>query len=479
MITVDFEKRGSLGLCDFLCESIRAQILSKKLRSGERLPSKRSLAEHLNISVVTVQNAYSRLISEGYISSVEKRGYFVSEPGSEIYRESPRVEQVWSMEEKEREREKYFADFTSNTACMERFPFTQWTKILRRILSSEKSRRIPRIDVHGAWELRCAIANYLAGFRNMDVSPDQIVIGSGSESMYSMIVQFLGTDGIYAVENPGYRTAAEIFSLCGAKCVPASIDSFGMRTDVLEKINARVIHVSPLHHFPTGTVMPYQRRRELLSWAGEKKDRIIIEDDYDSEFRFNGNPIPTLQSGDKNGRVIYINTFSKTLSPSLRISYMVLPKNLVRAFDRRMGFFSCPVSAFEQYALGEFISGGYFEKHIIRMKNFYRNLRNEFVRSLLDSRLSEIASIEESDSGLHFLLRVKSSCPRAELKRRLLMEGIKMQGLEEFYYTPAPHKKDEQVFVVNYSSLQKDKIREIVEVLESVFFSKNTSLQPM
>ncbi|MBQ2081409.1 MAG: GntR family transcriptional regulator, partial [Treponema sp.] len=181
MITVDFEKRGSLGLCDFLCESIRAQILSKKLRSGERLPSKRSLAEHLNISVVTVQNAYSRLISEGYISSVEKRGYFVSEPGSEIYRESPRVAQVWSMEEKEREREKYFADFTSNTACMERFPFTQWTKILRRILSSEKSRRIPKIDVHGAWELRCAIANYLAGFRNMDVSPDQIVIGSGSE----------------------------------------------------------------------------------------------------------------------------------------------------------------------------------------------------------------------------------------------------------------------------------------------------------
>ena len=470
MITLDFENRGSLGLCDFLCRSIREQILSKKIRSGEKLPSKRALAEHLNISTITVQNAYSRLISEGYILSEEKRGYFVAEPGSEIYRASPPVSAAWTLQENESPKEKkYFADFTSNASCMERFPFTQWTKIMRRILSSEKATRISKSDVHGAWELRCAIAKYLAGFRNMDVSPQQIVIGSGSESMYSMVVQFLGTDGIYAVENPGYRTAAEIFSLCGADCVPADIDSCGMNPDVLEKIGARVIHVSPLHHFPTGTVMPYQRRKEILSWANKKKDRIIIEDDYDSEFRFNGNPIPTLQSTDKNGRVIYINTFSKTLSPSLRISYMVLPKKLVKSFDRRMGFFSCPVSAFEQYALAEFISGGYFEKHIIRMKNYYRNLRDEFVRTLLKSPLSKISSIEESDSGLHFLLRVKTDFTFAVLKNRLSDAQIKIQTVDEFFYGSSLKKKREPVFVVNYSSLQKERIREIVAALEKVF----------
>ena len=471
MITVDFEKRGEMGLCDFLCQSIREQVLSKKLRSGEKLPSKRSLAEHLNISTITVQNAYNRLISEGYIYSVEKKAYFVSESGSEIYHAAPPVSSEWTLPEKEMPQEKYFADFTSNASRMEKFPFTQWTKILRQILNSEKARQIAKSDVHGAWELRCAIAKYLAGFRNMEVSPEQIVIGSGSESMYSMIVQFLGTDGIYAVENPGYHTVAEIFSLCGARCVPSDIDECGMNPEVLEKIGASFIHVSPLHHFPTGTVMPYQRRKEILAWANKKKERIIIEDDYDSEFRFNGNPIPTLQSTDKNGRVIYINTFSKTLSPSLRISYMVLPKKLVKAFDRRMGFFSCPVSAFEQYALEKFISGGYFEKHIIKMKNYYRNLRDEFVRTILKSRLSEIAEIHEEDSGLHFLLSVKSNFAFAELKKRLRDAKIKIQTVDEFYYGASPMKNKEPVFVVNYSSLQKEHIREIVAELEKVFLN--------
>lgn len=321
MITIDFSKRKDLTLCEYLYRSIKKQILSGKLAAKEKLPSRRLLAEHLRMSVITVQNAYARLISEGYIYSIEKKGFSAEEIAER------------------KKAKKYFADLKSNSTSFEKFPFALWVKIMRQVLNSGDERLLSRVPLGGALELRKAICSHLRQFRMIDMDAEQIFIGAGTDFIYSMLLQFLGTKKKYAVENPGYKQLDSVAKLCGAKCVPVDLDENGISVENLKKTRAQIVHVSPQHHFPTGIVMPYKRRAKLLDWSAEREDRFIIEDDYDSEFRFDGMPIEPLFSSDKNSRVIYINTFSKTLSPSFRISYMVLPKKLLKEFFSRMGFF--------------------------------------------------------------------------------------------------------------------------------------------
>ncbi len=512
MITIDFSKRGALGLCEYLYSSIKQQILDGTLRANEKLPSKRALSENLGVSVITVQNAYAELIAEGYIYSIEKKGFFVTElhlgTTEEIASASPRNDERnlfcndvrWlslskpqntncnfghfeslNDQTKALNDQQIFCDFQSNSTSYEKFPFSLWSHTMRQVLNSGDEKLLQRVEVKGVFELRSAISKYLREFRNMNVSPEQIVIGAGTENIFSMIVQFLGRQNIFAVENPGYKKIASVCNINGAKIVPINIDEQGINIEELEKSGANVAHVSPSHHFPTGIVMPIRRRQEILSWAA-KKNHFIIEDDYDSEFRFNGKPLSTLFSADKNGKVIYINTFSKTLSPSFRISFMVLPFELLQKFEKMFGLYSCPVSSFEQFTLSRFINDGNYGKHIIRMKNFYRNLRNSLISAIEQSRLKENCKIREEESGLHFLLTIKSKRSATELEERLLREGINIPLLSSFYYennnessqnvggelsdSDAKSDKIEKTFVVNYSGIKKERIAEVVQRME-------------
>ena len=490
MITVNFDERGDRGLCEYLYSSIKNQILQGILRADEKLPSKRSLASHLGISVITVQNAYGQLISEGYIYSIEKKGFFVTDillgksdsvfggtgngnlwgqgmsvnsvSAADLVDDSKTLAPVNSIGESD-----FFTDFRSNSTSYEKFPFSLWAHTMRKVLNSGDEKLLQRVGVKGIYELRRSIADYLREFRNMNVKPEQLVIGAGTESLYSMVVQLLGQGKVYAVENPGYHKVAGVFRMNGAGTKPVMIDSQGINPAGLEKIKADVVHVSPAHHFPTGIVMPVRRRQELLAWADGAPDRFIIEDDYDSEFRFNGKPLPTLQSADMGGRVIYINSFSKTLAPSFRMSYMVLPENLLPDFDEKFGFYSCPVSAFEQYTLSEFIRDGFYGKHIIRMKNFYRNLRNELIRALENSRISGKMIIKEEEAGLHFLLSVKSDESSDVIKNKLQKKNINLPLLRDFYYGTPPDDI-ENIFVINYSGIRKERIAETVKRIEEV-----------
>ncbi|MEE1210857.1 MAG: PLP-dependent aminotransferase family protein [Treponema sp.] len=490
MITVNFDERGDRGLCEYLYSSIKNQILQGILRADEKLPSKRSLASHLGISVITVQNAYGQLISEGYIYSIEKKGFFVTDillgksdsvfggtgngnlwgqgmsvnsvSADDLVDDSKTLAPVNSIGESD-----FFTDFRSNSTSYEKFPFSLWAHTMRKVLNSGDEKLLQRVGVKGIYELRRSIADYLREFRNMNVKPEQLVIGAGTESLYSMVVQLLGQGKVYAVENPGYHKVAGVFKMNGAGTKPVMIDSQGINPAGLEKIKADVVHVSPAHHFPTGIVMPVRRRQELLAWADGAPDRFIIEDDYDSEFRFNGKPLPTLQSADMGGRVIYINSFSKTLAPSFRMSYMVLPENLLPDFDEKFGFYSCPVSAFEQYTLSEFIRDGFYGKHIIRMKNFYRNLRNELIRALENSRISGKMIIKEEEAGLHFLLSVKSDESSDVIKNKLQKKNINLPLLRDFYYGTPPDDI-ENIFVINYSGIRKERIAETVKRIEEV-----------
>ncbi|MEE0955779.1 MAG: PLP-dependent aminotransferase family protein, partial [Eubacterium sp.] len=316
----------------------------------------------------------------------------------------------------------------------------------------------------GVPELREAIADHLASFRGMAVSPDRIIIGAGAEYLYGMIIKLLGDKKIYAIENPGYRKLAKIYESSGANVAAIRMDHDGILIDELKRTGAAAAHVSPTHHFPTGITMPISRRYELLAWANESPEHYIIEDDFDSEFRLSGSPIPSLQSLDACGKVIYMNTFSKSLAPTIRIGYMVLPWKLVDQYYSKLGFYSCTVSNFEQYTLAAFIREGYFEKHINRTRLYYVRKRRQ-VLDLIRGYFGERCRILENKAGLHFLLQLDTDREDDTVKNVLKEKGIKIRALSDYYM--GEEKPSRHIFLIHYSDMNPEKLKEAMPVLAS------------
>ena len=444
MLTYDLERRGSLARYDYLYRCIKEDILSGRLAAGEKLPSKRTLARHLETAVVTVENAYAQLAAEGYLRSEEKRGYFVS---SVETRPAPiRIEE---RDEGQQEGERtWLLDLKSGGSGTEGFPFSVWAKLMRRVLTEEGEALLRSMPHSGVPELRRAIARHLYQFRGITAAPDQIVVGAGTEYLYNLIVQLLGRDRVYGVEDPGYSKAARVYELSGARCVFLPVDGQGVASERVETSGAQVLHISPNHQFPTGAVTPIARRQSLLHWVGAEEGRYIIEDDYDSEFRFTGRPIPTLQSIDRGERVIYMNTFSRSLAPSLRISYMVLPRPLLEVYRRKLGFYSCTVPAMEQYTLARFLEEGGFESHVSRMRVFYRGRRDAVLEAIRTSPLAGRCRIRGENAGLHFLMELDTEREDGELAALAEEQGIRLSFLSAYQHSPgaaAPH-----TVVVNY-----------------------------
>ena len=442
MLTYELKKSPGVPLYEALYRCIRDDILSGKLPSGEKLPSKRALSQHLEVSKITVETAYSQLLAEGYICSREKVGYFV-----EAVERSARPE-IPQLPEKKEEQPGALLDLTANGT--EHFPFSVWSRLQREVMLDYGEQLLKPIPHQGIPELRQAIADHLAAFRGMNIHPENILIGAGTDFLYNLLIQLLGRDKTYAVEEPGYGKIRKIYGAGGVTCVSAVMDEKGIRPDALGQ--ADVLHFSPSHHFPTGLVTPVGRRMEILNWAREKNGW-IIEDDYDSEFRFAAHPMPAMQSLDSS-RVIYMNSFSKTLAPSIRISYMVLPGELMIQFKRKLGFYSCTVASFEQYTLARFLSRGHFEKHINRMRKFYRTRRNKVVSLLENCVFSDRITILEQDAGLHFLVKVDTDLTDDDVTRRLVGAGIRIKSISSYYHLPAG--EDQHLFVVNYSLLDEN-----------------------
>lgn len=463
MLTYSFEQKGKESLYEYLYKQIKKDILNYTLSPDEKLPSKRALAKHLNISTITVETAYQQLMAEGYIYSKAKSGYYVSHLSStRLQNDSPAPHH---HREKEADSPSYLADFVSNSTAAHNFPFLSWTKLMRETMSDEAQKLMVRSPSTGVWELRTAIANYLYQFRGMAVEPEQIIVGAGTEYLYSLIIQLLGRNKTYAVEDPGYQKIAKIYAANDVRCVPVPLDENGVDVTALEETEAKVLHISPSHHFPTGIVTPISRRYELLSWASKSSDRFIIEDDYDSEFRLFGKPIPPLQSIDVLDKVIYMNTFSKSLTSTIRISYMVLPKGLMNRYKKELSFYSCTVSNFEQYTLARFIQKGHFEKHINRMRNYYRAQRDTIISCIKKHPDYHRGTIMEENAGLHFLLKVQTEKQDEELIEDMEATGIHISCLSQYYYqkeNSIPH-----TLIINYSGIEKDSIEKAVELLFS------------
>lgn len=462
MLTYSFRDKGKDSLYEYLYKSIKQDILSFKLSPDEKLPSKRALAEHLNISTITVESAYNQLLAEGYIYSKPRSGFYVSSiitPPVNSISDKP----VYNNQDQKMLPEKFTADFVSNTASEETFPFATWAKLMREVMSDKRELLTVNSPSIGISELRYAISDYLFQFRAISADPECIVIGAGTEYLYSLIIQLLGRNKKYALEDPGYRKIARIYKANNVDCDYIPLDDNGINMSLLEKSEADVVHISPSHHFPTGIVTPISRRYELLSWASKSPDRYIIEDDYDSEFRFSGKPIPPLQSIDAQQKVIYINTFSKSLTSTIRISYMVLPKNLMEQYKKELSFYACTVSNFEQYTLASFISRGYYEKHINRMRNYYRSRRNELMSQLKNHTSYHKAQIKEEHSGLHFLMKVDTDLKDEELVAKAKKHGINLSCLSEYYHNKS--NCDEHTLLINYSGLSKNEISKAIDLL--------------
>ena len=327
MLTYSFENRGQQSLYEYLYRQIKNDILSEALKSGEKLPSKRALAKNLNVSTITVENSYNQLMAEGYLYSVPKSGFYVSDITSLKPLETLRPER---RQKKEIATSDYYADFANNSTLADTFPFATWSKLNRMTMSDYAKELMMRSPSGGILPLRETIADYLYQFRGMLVEPEQIIVGAGTEYLYGIIIQLLGRDKVYAVEDPGYQKITRIYEANNVICVHVPMDKNGVNMNALTATEADILHISPSHHFPTGIITPVSRRYELLSWASQDEQRYIIEDDYDSEFRLTGKPIPSLQSIDSAGKVIYMNTFSKSLSSTIRISYMVLTQGKIK-----------------------------------------------------------------------------------------------------------------------------------------------------
>ncbi len=480
----DLEKRGNTPLYLYLYECIRGDILNGVLPAGTRLPSKRNFAADQGIAVITAENAYAQLLSEGYITSRSRSGFYVSEISegadlSQAFRQASGAVSAPSAEsdsnssmvavsgsaEKTRSAKKQpaesFIDFTSGRLHADAFPFSTWSKLLRRILADQEGNFLQAAPSMGIPELQEAIAAYLLQAKGLYVQPSHIFIGPGTEYLHSVVLQLLGGAAITAVEDPGYKKIGQLYEGAGHKCVHIPVDEKGLRVDLLYGSNIRLLHTSPSHHFPTGCVMPVGRRSKLLAWAASE-DAYIIEDDYDSEFRFNGKPIPPLSVLDSE-RVIYMNTFTKTLAPSIRIAYMVLPDALLSIYKNKLSYYSSAVSAFEQYTLAAFIREGYYERHIARMRNFYRKERRMILDAIAASPLSEYAVIEEENAGLHFVLRLPAVSNDQTFTEKLRSEKIRLSSLSDYAY----HDRSEyhHRFLISYASLTEEELKKALPVM--------------
>ena len=451
MLTYQLKKAPGVPLYEALYRCIRQDILSGKLVPGTKLPSKRALAENLEISKITVENAYNQLLSEGFIRSREKVGFFVEAVEAGL----PQTQLLLAQESTPTDEK---LDLTGGGT--EGFPFATWMKLQREVMLDLGERLLLPMPNRGVEDLRIAIARHLADFRGMQVDPGCILVGAGTDFLYNILIQLLGREYVYAIEEPGYGKIRNIYAAGGVRVQSAAMDSQGVRPDALG--DARVLHISPSHHFPTGLVTPVNRRLELIGWAKENGGW-IIEDDYDSEFRFDAHPMPAMQTLDRQGRVIYLNSFSKALAPSIRISYMVLPPDLMERFRKELGFYSCTVPSFEQHTLARFISRGYFEKHINRMRRFYKNRRNRVISLLRESSFADKITILEQNAGLHFILKVDTRLSDGELVAKLSRVGIRIRALSDYYH--APEGKDLHCLVVNYTSVQEDRLEKIIKNL--------------
>lgn len=553
MLTYALNRTARESLYEQLYRALRLDIESGALGAGDRLPSKRAFAKHLGVSVVTVEGAYDQLVAEGYVRAVPRSGFYVQEIGPNLTsfsristsvevkvplgdssgaksascRPEARISGNDGVEKLEKlarkgapfciahseeglagvspgAGRKWLADFTGATAPEGVFPYAAWARTLRRVLADESERTVLEASrPQGSPRLRAAIAAHLRGFRGMEVHPDQIVIGSGAQSLYGLLVQLLGRDLVYGVEDPGYPRLTRIYESNDVTVRPIALDGEGPALESLARAGVDVLHCTPSHQFPTGITVPVSRRRSLLEWAqavvaapkdgaaaGEARGRSVkassarprylIEDDFDCEFRMAGRPVPPLAALDGAGRVVYANTFSKTLGGAFRIGYMVLPEALAERFRDRLGFYACTVGALEQLTLARFMESGDYERHVNRQRTRYRRLLSALIDALAVSSAGDYLHFANAGAGLHFLMEVRGvegderdgATFEERVARRAAIRGVRLAPLGRYRFTGCEAGWRRPSFMMSFSSVKEETIPEVVGIVSEAVMAE-------
>lgn len=462
-LTISLDTKLPRPLYEQIYEYIKEEIQSGGLPCQERLPSTRMLAKHLEVSRSTVTLAYDQLLSEGYIDNQPGRGYFVNSldglyclPGE---KNAPRQVEA---EEKSR---KWKYDFSPSGVDLGKFPHNTWRRISRNILMEDDQYFFRLGEPEGEEELRSVIASYVHQARGVNCTAQQIIVGAGNDYLLMLLNAVLGQSRVYAMENPTYKKACDIFRTLGNEVKAVRTDANGMDVDSLAKSGASIAYVMPSHQYPLGIVMPAGRRRQLLNWAAERENRFVIEDDYDSEFRYRGRPIPALQGLDGNDRVIYLGTFSKSIAPAIRISFLVLPQSLMESYRERGRRFSSTVPRMEQKILAEFIRSGSYERHLNRMRSVYKGRHDILLESL--KAYPEIFEVSGEYAGTHLIAALPG-----RISERLAVESaagadIRVCGISE--YEIAPEKRARASLILGYANMDEQTIRRAADELARIY----------
>ena len=466
MLSYDMGERGNASRYDYLYRCIRHDIAHGNILPDEKLPSKRALARNLGVSVITVEAAYAQLIAEGYVRAEERRGYFACElsPVARGGRQGGARLRGDAGRSGVSEGNPMTPSLASGSAATALFPYQTWARVMRRTLTEESSATLAEAALGaGSPRLRRAIAAYLREYRGMDVPVERIVVAAGSQTLYQLIIKLLGRERGFAIESPGYPLLGRMYDAQGVRCASVPLAAGGIDVAALRGSGASVAHVMPAHQFPTGVVMSAAHRRDLLNWsradearafsAAGPRGRFIIEDDYDAEFRMSGRPIAPLSSVDVAGRVIYLNSFTKSLGAAFRIAYMALPEELAVQFEFNLGFYSNTVSPLEQLALARFIEQGHYERHVNRLRTHAKQLQDELVRRVRESSLAKEVSFEGLDRGLYFSMRVRKSA-QVRAVGALRAAGVQLTLLGKGPLAWSDAQTGESVFAVNCESLE-------------------------
>ena len=430
MLSVPIDTGSSVPMYEQIYSFIKNEIKEGRLKEGQKLPSARSLSTHLTISRNTVDMAYSQLVSEGFLYAVPKSGYYVASISSLASISSTPVIKKPAVKEAG---PTFSYDFSPFAIDINSFPYNAWRKLSKNCMNEYNNELFLLGDNRGDEALRTAITGYLYSSRGVNCSPEQIVVGAGTDYLLLLLTKLLSRHkpAVVAMENPTYKRAYEVFTSMQIKVLPVELDRSGIQVDKLMETDADIVYVTPSHQYPLGVVMPVKRRQELLSWASLKKDRYVIEDDYDSEFRYKGKPIPALKGMDLKGKVIYLGTFSRAIAPAIRIGYMVLPEELLLPYRKQFGMFASTVSRVDQYIITHFISDGYFERHLNKIRTLYKNKHDLLLQALKIFHSSII--IEGEYAGLHLIVYFKTSLTEKELINMAADKGIRLYGLSSHY----------------------------------------------
>ena len=454
-LTVPLNTASDLPLYEQIYRFIVAEIHEGRLTEGARLPSKRALCAHLGVSLSTVETAYGLLLAEGYIISKPKSGFFAASSGQPdaLHPAQPPLPDANKPPAP-------LYDVSTSAVDTAAFPYATWAKIFKQVLY-ERPDLLTRGDPQGDIELRQALASFLYQYRGVRCHAGQIVVCAGMEHLIEVLLRITDPSSA-ALEDPGYDMPYRILREHGLPVHPVPVDASGLSVDALRRTDASLVYVTPSHQFPTGALMPFSRRMQLLSWASESPERLIIEDDYDSEFRYTSRPVPALQGLSGAGNVVYAGTFSRTIAPSIRVAYMVLPEKLLPAYYQRCAASASLVSRFEQQTLARFLQGGYYARHLRRIGNIYRARCAALVRNL---RAIEGLSVSADDAGLHFLL-THDRLTEDEMLRRAAEHGVRLRGLSEYCHVKQSARS---TVVMGFAGLTDSQLSDFSALLEKAW----------